>query len=116
MVKGQATLDGFTGATPNKGTKRNADGQSVIESSPKRAKTTSTAASTSRKAQGAANAKGDLGTKYTAKELADDGETPYDELLRTIEEGSKDKIEPKGDVVVQCVHRCAVCAVTHIGL
>lgn len=100
MVKGQATLDGFAGSTPLKGTKRQADGQSVIESTPKRVKTTAT---TSKKAQGAANAQGDLGNKYSAKELADDFEPPYDELLRTIEAGSKVKLEPQGDVVVQCV-------------
>lgn len=101
----QATLDGFTGSSPKRGAKRQADGQFIAPDTKKPKVETGgeSASSSSKRVQGMKNAQGDLGEKATAAELADGMETPYAELLRTIEEGSKNKIEPKGDVVVQSV-------------
>jgi len=97
----QGTLDGFTGSSPKRASnlKRQSDGQYAYDEPDK--KKPKTAAASSSRAQHAKNKDGDLGTKATAAELQDEmTETPYDELLRTIEEGSKDKIKPEGDIVV----------------
>lgn len=74
---------------------------STAEDKPAKAAKRSTT-STQRSA-GIANAKGDLGKKATAAELEDEGETPFQALLRVMTEGGKKFKEAKkaeGNTVV----------------
>lgn len=91
----QNTLDAFLGMPPKRSRSPTAAGPGPSPS--KKPKSKSSSPSKAQVEQGRKNAQGDLGDRATAQELKEDegiginerGETPYDELKRTLKEYSK---------------------------
>jgi deoxyribodipyrimidine photo-lyase len=96
ITAAQGTLDkfNFTNSSPAKAkpaaTNAKKRAASTTADGPKPAKQARTGPSgEAKRLYGAANAKGNLGYKETAEELAEEGETPFEHLNRVMSEGAK---------------------------